>query len=42
MTRKLERLKESPKVEIHVDLLQMTLKKISNGKTPGHDGIHGF
>ena len=28
--------------EIHTDLLKMTLKKISNWKTPGHDGIHVF
>ena len=39
--RELERLKEGPKVEIHIDLLKTTLKK-SNWKTPGHDGIHGF
>ena len=33
MTREVEGLEEGPK---------MTLKKISNWKTPGHDGIHGF
>ena len=42
MTRELEGLKEAPKAEIHTDLFKMTLKKISNWKTPGHDGIHGF
>ena len=30
------------RAEIHTDLLKMTLKKVSNRKTPGHDGIHGF
>ena len=29
-------------MEIHVDLLKTTLKRISNWKAPGHDGIHGF
>ena len=42
MTRKIEGLEEGPKAEIHTDLLKTTLKKISNWKTPGHDGIHGF
>ena len=41
MTRELKGLEESPKVEILLDLLKMTLK-ISNWKTPGHDRIHGF
>ena len=34
-------LEEEPKVKIHIDLQRMILK-ISNWKTPGHDGIHGF
>ena len=42
ITRELEQLKEGPKVEIHTGLLKTTLKKVSNWKTPGHDGIHGF
>ncbi len=42
MTRELEGLEEGPKAEIHIELLKKTLKKISNWKTPGHDGIHGF
>ena len=42
MTRELERLKEGPKVEIYIELLKKTLKNISNLKTPGHDGVHGF
>ena len=42
MTRELEGLEEGPKTEIHIELLKKTLKKISNWKTPGHDGIHGF
>ena len=42
MTRELEGLEEGPKAEIHSYLLKTTLKKISNWKTPGHDGIHGF
>ena len=41
MTRELEGFEEGPKAEIHIDLLRTTLKKISNGKTPDHDGIHG-
>ena len=41
MTRELEELEESLKAEIYIDLLKMTLK-ISNWKTPGHDGIHGL
>ena len=28
--------------KIHIDLLKTTLKRISNWKAPGHDGIHGF
>ena len=42
ITRELEGLEEGPKTEIHIDLLKKTLKRISNWKTPGHDGIHGF
>ena len=42
MTRELEGLEEGPKAEIHINLLKKTLKKISNWKMPGHDGIHGF
>ena len=42
MTRELKGLDEGPKAEIHIELLKRTLKKISNWKTPGHDGIHGF
>ena len=41
MAKELERLKEGPKVEIHIDLLRTTLK-ILDWKTPGDDGIHGF
>ena len=42
ITRELEQLEEGLKAEIHTDLLKTTLKKVSNWKTPGHDGIHGF
>ena len=42
MTRELEGLEEGPKAKIHMELLKKTLKKISNWKTPGHDGIHEF
>ena len=42
ITRELDRLEEGPEMEIHVDLLRTTLKRISNWKAPGHDGIHGF
>ena len=40
--RKLDGLEEGPKIEIHIDLLKTTLKRISKWKTPAHDGIHGF
>ena len=40
MTRELG-LEEGPKEEMHIDWLKDT-KKISNWKTPGHDGIQGF
>ena len=36
--KELEQLEEGPKAEIHTDLLKTTLKKVSNWKTPGHDG----
>ena len=42
ITRKLDGLEEGPKTEIHIDLFKTTLKRISNRKMPGHDGIHGF
>ena len=42
MTRELEGLEEGPKAEIHIELFKKTLKKISNWKTLGHDGIHEF
>ena len=42
ITRELDGLEEGPEMEIRVDLLKPTLKRISNWKTPGHDGIHGF
>ena len=42
MTRKLKGFEEGLKAEIHSDLFKMTLKKISNRKTPGYDGIHDF
>ena len=42
MTGELEGLEEGPKAEIHIERLKKTLKKISNWKTPGQDGIHGF
>ena len=42
ITRELEQLEEGPKTEIHIDLLKTTIKKVSNWKTPGYDGIHGF
>ena len=42
MTKELKGLEEAPKAEIHIDLLKSTLKKVSNWKMPGHDGIHVF
>ena len=40
--RELGGLEEGPKTEIHSDLLKTPQKRISNWKTPGHGGIHGF
>ena len=40
MAKELEELK-GPKAKIHIDSFRTTLK-ISNWKTPDHDGIHGF
>ena len=42
ITRESDGLEEGLKIEIHVDLLKTILKRISNWKAPGHDGIHGF
>ena len=41
IAKELEGNEEGPKAEIHIDL-RKTTQKISNWKTPGHDGIHGF
>ena len=41
MTKELEGFEESQKAEIHIDFVK-TILKISNWKTPGDDGIHGF
>ena len=40
--RELDGLQESPKTEIHIDLLKTTRKRISNWKMLGHDGMHRF
>ena len=42
MAKELEGLEGGPTAVIHIDLQRMTLKKISNWKTPGYDGIHEF
>ena len=42
ITRALDGLEQGPKIEIHVELLKTTQKRISNWKAQGHDGIHGF
>ena len=42
ITKELEGLEESSKMETHIDLLKTTLKRISNWKTSGYDEIHGF
>ena len=42
MTKELEGLGDGLKVEMNIDLLKTTLKIISNWKTSGYDGIHGF
>ena len=41
ITRELEGLEEDHKMEIHIDLLKTTLKRISTWKAPAH-WIHGF
>ena len=41
-TRKTRRSPESGNTHRTIEQLKKTLKKISNWKTPGHDGIHGF
>ena len=42
MTRELKGHEKGLNAKIHIDLLQMTLKKISNWKMPGHNGIFCF
>ena len=41
-TRELEGLEEARKQKYTSNDSKKTLQKISNWKTPGHDGIHGF
>ena len=38
----LQMLEEGPKVNIHLDGLKATFKKIANWKTLSLDGTHGF
>ena len=42
ITREIQGLEKGLKTEIHIDLVKTTLKRISNWKIPGYDGIHGF
>ena len=42
ITRELDGLEVGHKMEIQVDLLKTTPKRISNWKTSGHDETHGF
>ena len=42
MTKELEGFKKGPKAEIYINLLKTTLKKLSDWKMPGLDGIHSF
>ena len=42
IARELVELEEGSKTEIYFDLLKITLKRISNWKAPGHEGIHSF
>ena len=42
MTRELEGIEGGTKAKMLIELLKKTLKNISNWKTLGHDGIHGF
>ena len=36
------RTRKGPQAEIQIDQPKKTLKRYQTGKTPGHDGIHGF
>ena len=42
IAKELKGLEEGSKVKMHINLLRKRLKKISNWKAPGYDGIHGF
>ena len=42
MEKEVQKVEESPKVNIHIDSLRATLKKMPNWKTSGLNGIHGF
>ena len=42
MKKELKCLEENPEVNILMDSLRETLKKIPNKKTQGYYGIHGF
>ena len=35
-------IEEGPVASVHIITLKSVLKKVTNWKTPGHDGIHGF
>ena len=40
--KELDALEEALKVKIHLNSIRVTVKKVTNWKTPGHDGIHGY
>ena len=42
MKKELQGLEEGSETDIHLESLWVTLKKVSNWKTPGHDGIDEF
>ena len=42
MGKELEGLAESPKVEIYLESLRTTLKRVTNWKTLGQQSRHGF
>ena len=39
MRKELKGLEDGPKVKIHLNSRRETLKKVTNWKTPGHDGF---
>ena len=42
MEKESQRHEDGPEVDIHLESLRATLKKVLNWKKLSHDGIHGF